>query len=213
MSILPSKADWQNIDTILLDMDGTILDLAYDNYFWLEHVPEKYAEKNKLDIHEAKTYVIDAIQSKRGTLDWYCTDYWSDAFDLNIKKLKHDIRHRVRLLDETLEFLEWAAANKRVIMATNSHRDGLEVKLSTCKIEKYFDRLVTSHDYGHPKEEQAFWTQLCHQENIQKERALFVDDNADVLSSAKQFGIAYIAGIEQADYGNIPNLNALLARM
>ena len=31
--------DWTRIDTILLDMDGTLLDLGFDNFFWREHVP------------------------------------------------------------------------------------------------------------------------------------------------------------------------------
>ena len=29
---------WRDIDTVLLDMDGTLLDLHYDNHFWLEPV-------------------------------------------------------------------------------------------------------------------------------------------------------------------------------
>ena len=26
--------DWTQLDTILLDMDGTLLDLEFDNHFW-----------------------------------------------------------------------------------------------------------------------------------------------------------------------------------
>ena len=39
--------DWNAINTVLLDMDGTILDLHFDNYFWKEYVPQKYAEKTQ----------------------------------------------------------------------------------------------------------------------------------------------------------------------
>ncbi|HBT55971.1 MAG TPA: haloacid dehalogenase, partial [Pseudomonas sp.] len=31
--------NWNAIDTVLLDMDGTLLDLHFDNHFWLEHMP------------------------------------------------------------------------------------------------------------------------------------------------------------------------------
>lgn len=31
---------WQEVDTVLLDMDGTLTDLAFDNYFWQTLVPE-----------------------------------------------------------------------------------------------------------------------------------------------------------------------------
>lgn len=37
--------DWQAVDTVLLDMDGTLLDLAFDNYFWQKLVPETYGEQ------------------------------------------------------------------------------------------------------------------------------------------------------------------------
>ncbi len=205
-----NNIDWNNIDTVLLDMDGTILDLEYDNYFWLEYVPIAYAKQHNVPLDEAKKTTFTAIKSKQGTLEWYCTDYWSERFSLNIKKLKYEIRHRSRILDNSIEFLEWVAANKRVIMATNSHRDGLEVKLEACDIEKYFDGIITSHDYGYPKEEQAFWEIFCKNENIQKERALFVDDNVQVLHSAKKFGIGHLAGIGHAEYGNVPDLNSLL---
>ena len=211
MSILSFKPDWQNIETVLLDMDGTILDLEYDNYFWLEYIPSMYAEKNRTSLEDAKHYVINAIQDKRGTLEWYCTDYWSETLELNIKQLKHETRHLIKLLDNTTEFLRWVANNKRVIMATNSHRDGLEVKLAQSGIGQYFDEMVTSHDYGYPKEHHSFWLHLCEEHNIDKRSSLFADDNYDVLLSAQKFGIAYLAGIKQDQFGNVPHLNSLLA--
>jgi 5'-nucleotidase len=37
---MPLDLDWNNIDTVLLDMDGTLLDLAFDSQFWLQDVPQ-----------------------------------------------------------------------------------------------------------------------------------------------------------------------------
>src|SRR5688572_6670841 len=39
-SLLP-MIDWNAVDTVLLDMDGTLLDLHFDNYFWLTHLPKR----------------------------------------------------------------------------------------------------------------------------------------------------------------------------
>ena len=49
--IVNKVPDWENIETVLLDMDGTLLDLHFDNHFWLQHVPVCYAEKHGLS-HE-----------------------------------------------------------------------------------------------------------------------------------------------------------------
>ena len=52
--------DWDSIDTVLLDMDGTLLDLHFDNYFWTEHLPDIYSRKHQLD----ETITIEALQAQ-----------------------------------------------------------------------------------------------------------------------------------------------------
>jgi hypothetical protein len=46
--------DWNAIDTVLLDLDGTLLDLAFDNYVWMGRIPELYAQANGLSVPEAQ---------------------------------------------------------------------------------------------------------------------------------------------------------------
>jgi FMN phosphatase YigB (HAD superfamily) len=51
VAVLPP---WEAIDTVLLDMDGTLLDLRFDNYFWMEFLPERYAERHGLTPEQAR---------------------------------------------------------------------------------------------------------------------------------------------------------------
>mgnify|MGYP001822972649 CR=1 FL=1 len=89
--------DWQSIDTVLLDMDGTLLDLQFDNYFWLEHLPEVYASKESLSAEEAREHLHSRFHTGKGTLDWYSLDYWSEQLQMDIAELKRELKHMVRI--------------------------------------------------------------------------------------------------------------------
>ncbi len=83
--------DWSSLNTVFLDMDGTLLDLHFDNHFWLEHLPARYAEHYDLHPQEAKDRLIPMIMAERGSLNWYCTDYWSERLSLDITGLKAEV--------------------------------------------------------------------------------------------------------------------------
>lgn len=192
--------DWDNIDTVLLDMDGTLLDLAFDNWFWQRHVPEQYALNRGLDYAEAERILHDWIESHLGTLNWYCLDFWTRELGLNISALKRAAADRIAVRPDAEAFLAALADGpKRVIMVTNAHRDALDLKLERTGIDRYFDALVSSHDYGHAKEAQAFWRQLSHSHPFDPARALLVDDSLPVLHSGRLFGLGHLASIRQPD--------------
>lgn len=194
------QVPWFEIDTLLLDMDGTLLDLAFDNFFWLELIPQEYAVATGIGIVAARERVLSRYQAVTGTLPWYCVDHWTGELGLDIERLKREHSHRIRFLPGALEFLKLARRyRKRLILVTNAHRVTLTIKCEKTGIDALMDAIVSSHDYGVEKEQPSFWHQLKEEQRIKPERSLLVEDSLSVLATAKDFGIAHSIAISRPD--------------
>ena len=192
--------DWNTIDTVLLDMDGTLLDLHFDNYFWLDHLPKRYAEHHNVCPDQATRELHARFEAKRGTLDWYCLEYWSSELAVNIRELKEEIHHLIRERPYVQEFLrQLGDCGKQRVLITNAHPQSLSLKLQVTGIGPLLDTVISSHQYQAPKEEQSFWQQLHQQLQFDPARALFVDDTERILASAGEFGIGHLLCINQPD--------------
>jgi HAD superfamily hydrolase (TIGR01509 family) len=200
--------DWQQVDTVLLDMDGTLLDLHFDSYFWLQHLPLRYGEKHGISPDQAAPDIHRRLDNKRGTLDWYCTRYWSKELDLDIPNLKREIKHLIAERPQAFNFLEnLKLLGKQRILVTNAHRDSINIKFEVTRLESLIDQVVSSHDYGCPKEDQHFWQQLQMQLQFDPQRTLFIDDSEAVLHSAHRYGIRHLLAIETPDSQDRPRPN------
>jgi putative hydrolase of the HAD superfamily len=191
---------WADIDTVLLDMDGTLLDLHFDNHFWLEHLPLRYAELHGISREAASAELLPLFRAHAGTLPWYCTDVWSRELNLSVRDLKREVAHLIALRPDADTFLKaLRAAGKHVVLITNAHRDSLSLKLEKVELAPYFDRLISSHDYGFPKEDQQFWFALQQDFPFEPARSLFIDDSLPILRSAGRYGVAHLLAVRQPD--------------
>ena len=192
--------DWDQIDTVLLDMDGTLLDLHFDSHFWLQHLPKRYAQLHQLDESSARDHVITAITSQQGTLNWYSLEYWAERFQLDIVALKREVQHLIGFRSDAEHLLQFLQQHKaQVILATNADRHSLGLKLPATGLDQYVDQIVSSADLGIAKEEPEFWKALQKQVPYDPARTLLIDDNEEVLDSAQAFGIQYLYTILQPD--------------
>lgn len=199
-----ATVNWGEVEWVLLDMDGTILDLSYDNYFWTELVPERYAVQHDMTLEAARAELAPKFAAVRHTLPWYCTDYWSEATGLNMAAMKYEVRHRIGPVPGAETFLQAVRGSGRHLwLATNAHADSWRLKLEYTGFAQYFDRVICSHDFGYPKEDLRFWEAAQAEHGFDPSRCLFVDDSQPVLSSAQAFGIRQIIGIRQPD-SNLP---------
>lgn len=191
---------WHAIDTVLLDMDGTLLDLHYDNHFWMEHLPQRYAELHGVTRAMAEMELQPLFERNAGQLQWYCLDFWSTELNIPVRELKLETAHLIALRADADTFLAAVKrAGKRVILITNAHRDSLSLKLERIELAPYFERLISSHDYGFPKENPQFWDALHADIHFDPARSLFIDDTLPILRSARDFGVGHLLAVKAPD--------------
>jgi len=194
--------NWKLVDTVLLDMDGTLLDLNFDNHFWKDYVPQKYADRHGLSLADAKLQLIPRFKSLEGRIEWYCLDYWSKELELDIMGLKAEIAGLITVLPHAVDFLEKIRTTRqKVYLVTNAHRGSLDLKMSKTCLDVFFDGIISSHDYGLPKENTIFWERLNKNQAFDKNRTLLVDDNLTVLAAAQHYGIAHLLSVSKPDSG------------
>jgi 5'-nucleotidase len=192
--------DWSAIDTILLDMDGTLLDLHFDNHFWQSHVPVRYAEQRGLSREAAHEELAARYHSRAGSLEWYSVEFWEAELALDIMRLKEEVAHLIAIHPGVVEFLLAArAAGKRLLLVTNAHHKSVTLKMARTGLEPRFDGIITSHELGLPKEDRGFWPLLQAREPFDPARSLLVDDSLPVLDSARDYGIRHLLAVLRPD--------------
>ena len=205
------------LSAIVLDMDGTLLDLHFDDQVWNHRLPQIIAARRACSLETARDEVATTIAGARGTLNWYCLDYWGALFDVSIHAIERELAGLVRARPGTREFLQHVAERGiRTILATNAHPRSLAHKLERTGIDRYFSVIRSAHPYGHPKEDDAFWQALAADVGLDPSTSLFVDDNVAVLDAARRFGIAELYGVHRPsssgvwrDYAAYPAVDSL----
>jgi putative hydrolase of the HAD superfamily len=204
--------DWSAIDTVLLDMDGTLLDLRFDNWFWHDIVPQHYALARGIGIEAARRLLEPKFREAAGTIQWYCIDHWSRELELDILGIKRTLREEVRYLPGAEEFLgRLGRSGKRIVLVTNAHPQTLAVKSEHTGLGRHFHASYSTHAFAAPKEDPAFWPRLRATEPFDPSRTLFVDDSLPVLDSAQRFGIAWLRAVRCPDSGLPPKDTAAFA--
>jgi HAD superfamily hydrolase (TIGR01509 family) len=192
--------DWSCIDTVLVDMDGTLLDLHFDNLFWREIVPQRYARLRGMTVAAAQDSLAPRFEAKVGTLEWYCLDHWTRDLGMDLKTLKHEHRAHIRFLAGAQDFLASVRARgKRLVVVTNAHRDTFAVKAEHLGLERLVDSVVCSHDFAAPKESADFWRALERHEPFDADRTLLIEDSLPVLVAARAYGLRHTLAIRRPD--------------
>ena len=187
------KSFWSEVEFVLLDMDGTLLDKHFDDYFWEKYVPAVFASKHDITISEASSELLSMYKSKEGTLDWTDLDFWSNELGLDIPDLKNQVDHLIAVHPYVVDFLNYCQeSNKKTYLVTNAHSKTLEIKMGKTALQGFFDKIVCSQEVGLAKEDPAFWGKLQAIIPFVPEKTMLADDTEKVLLSAEEAGIKHL---------------------
>lgn len=197
---MSKSINWQNVETVLLDMDGTLLDLHFDTYFWLTLVPETLAKKTGKSIEHCHAFMAEEFAKVYGTISWYCLDYWTDLLDIDIVNLKREIEHLISIRPDTLPFLDALKdSGRKVVLLTNAHPGSLSLKIERTQLDSHIDTLISTHQYGVSKEFQSLWQAVQADVGFTPKNTLFVDDGIPILAAAEKFGIGELLCVSNPD--------------
>lgn len=192
--------NWNTVDTVLLDMDGTLIDQRLDNHFFHDMIPDIIAKRDNLEVEQVRQQKMELYDNHAGTLDFYCLDFWERELNLDLRALHHENPYQVTLRPGVESFLQTIhSLNKKVVLVTNAHPDSMNFKLARVPIRQYFNRCLSVHEIGMPKEHIDFWPKLQLEEHFDPTKTLFIDDNLPMLDSAKAFNIKHLFAIKQPD--------------
>ena len=185
--------EWNAIDTVLLDMDGTLLDDHYEDFFWDVEVPKRYAAKYIITTKEANKRLQKLYYKHEKSMAWSDIDFWEKELDMKLWSIRHQLRHLVRLHPHTIRFLRFLKKHKkRIYLVTASHPKDIDFKFGYSKIGGYFDGICTSFDFGISKHDKLFWKNLQKKLKYDNNRTLFADDKEKIVRVAKSSGIKWV---------------------
>lgn len=193
LHLMPHALDWDDVDDVLLDMDGTLLDRHFDNFFFEEELPRRYAALHGLSFDVSRDRLMAMYRSVEGQLAWTDLHYWTERVGIDVVAMHKELDHMIGFLPGAEEFLlHLRQLGKRMTIVTNAHKAGVSVKAAKTGLDRYVDRIVDAFEVGYLKMRPEYWPACCRLVGFDAKRSLYIDDDESCLAAARQFGISQI---------------------
>lgn len=182
--------NWDQVDDVLLDMDGTLLDRHFDNFFFEEELPRRYAAVHRLSFEDSRARLMAMYRSVEGELAWTDLHYWTRRVGIDVVAMHKELDHMIAFLPGAEEFLrDLKRRGKRITVLTNAHQTGVSVKTAKTGLDRYVDRIVDAFEVGYLKMRSEYWPACQRLVGFDPKRSLYVDDDESCLDAARRFGI------------------------
>ncbi len=192
----------KDIECLLVDMDGVILDNTYDNNFWQNQIPNVLSKKRNISFNDAKRLAIQIFNFKKNTKDWYDLDYWSNMLDIDIEaeKRSDESLSKIKLYDHVTNTLTTLKKSIKLILITNAHRKTLNIKLGKYDISPYFDEMICAHELHYVKEDIQLWYMLKSKFKLNFEKTILVEDTINNINVALSAGVSSAVYVGDEDF-------------
>lgn len=190
------------IKYISLDLQGTLSNSKFSDNFWLEIIPQKYAEKFKITIEEAKQ-VLKQKFKECGVYNilYYDDKYWAQYLNFDVKQELDQSLIIPSINKEIYEYFDKINLPKIIISTTTDLFINYELKEKV----KDFEKIYSCVDYfkigGKTKE---VYQKVAKELNVNPEEILHIGDNSLMdVENAKKAGvnaILYDDNIEKLGY-------------
>jgi GMP/IMP 5'-nucleotidase len=185
--------NWNEIDDVLLDMDGTLLDRHFDNLFFEDELPRRYAALQGMTFEAARDLLMAMYRSVEGELAWTDLHYWTNRIGIDVVVMTKELDHLIAFLPGAEEFLRnLRRMGKRVTIVTNAHESGVAIKTARTGVDRYVDRVVNAFEVGYLKMRPEYWPNCQRLVGFEPKRSLYIDDDEGCLVAAKGFGVAHL---------------------
>jgi putative hydrolase of the HAD superfamily len=187
------SVDWTQIDDVLLDMDGTLLDRHFDNFFFEEALPRRYADLHRLPFEEARNCLMAMYRSVEQELAWTDLHYWTGRVGIDVVAMHRELAHMIAFLPGAERFLSaMKEQGRRVTILTNAHRAGVNIKSEKTGLDRMVHRIVDAFEVGYLKMRPEYWPACRRLVGFDPVRSLYIDDDEHCLTAASRFGLAYL---------------------